>query len=224
MTGSLRVVADDVGQSAAIDDGVTQLARAGHLSAASVLVGAPGASMAMTALADLVPLGVHVQLTAAELVGATSDQVTARIAAQVEAMITAGHCPAHLDLHTSALYGLGPEAVRAGGVLAESIEVAARYRLRLRLPRRAPGGLTSTEAALHARAVAAADAAGLVLPDVLVTEVPDAADVADLLADLPDGEVELVTHPAARADPADPLSAERVRQHALLATGALAPR
>lgn len=223
-TGSLRVVADDVGQSAAIDDGVAQLARAGHLSAASILVRAPGARAAMTALAGLVPLGVHVQLEPAELLGATSEQVTGRVVAQVEAMIAAGHSPAHLDLHTAALYGLGPEAVRPGGVLAEAIAVAARYRLRLRLPRCAPAGLDVEQEALHTRAVAAADAAGVVLPDVLVTEVPEPPAVADFLASLPDGEVELVTHPAVRADPADPLSAERVRQHALLASGALATR
>lgn len=223
-TGSLRVVADDVGQSAAIDDGVAQLARAGHLSAASVLVRARGAGAAMAALADLVPLGVHVQLEPDELVGAASEQVTALIVAQVERMLAAGHSPAHLDLHTSALYGLGPDAVRPGGVLTEAITVAARYRLRLRLPRRAPAGLDDQQAALHARAVAAADGAGLLLPDVLVTEVPAADDVPAFLAALPDGEVELVTHPALRADPGDRLGPERVRQHALLASGVLHAR
>jgi len=224
VTGSLRVVADDVGQSAAIDDGVAELARAGHLSAASVLVRARGARAAMAALAGLVPLGVHVQLEPDELAGGTAEQVTALIVAQVEAMLAAGHSPAHLDLHTSALYGLGPDAVRPGGVLMEAIAVAARYRLRLRLPRGAPAGLDRQQTALHARAVAAADAAGLALPDVLVTEVPEAAAVADFLAALPEGEVELVTHPALRADPGDRLGPERVRQHALLASGVLQPR
>src|SRR5699024_8584749 len=224
VTGSLRVVADDVGQSAAIDDGVAELARAGHLSAASVLVRARGARAAMAALAGLVPLGVHVQLEPDELAGGTAEQVTALIVAQVEAMLAAGHSPAHLDLHTSALYGLGPDAVRPGGVLMEAIAVAARHRLRLRLPRGAPAGLDQQQTALHARAVAAADAAGLVLPDVLVTEVPEAAAVADFLAALPEGEVELVTHPALRADPGDRLGPERVRQHALLASGVLQPR
>ncbi len=224
MSRVLRVVADDVGQSAAIDDGVASLARAGHLSAASVLVRTRGAAAAMTALAGLVPLGVHVQAEPDELVGASSQEVSALIVAQVEAMAAAGHSPAHLDLHTSALYGLGPEAVRPGGVLAEAIAVAARYRLRLRLPRRAPAGLAAEQAGLHARAVAAADAAGLLLPDAVVTEVPAAEDVPAFLAALPEGEVELVTHPALRADPGDPLGPERVRQHALLASGALRPR
>ena len=240
------MVADDVGQSPAIDDGVAALARAGHLTAASVLVRAPGAAAAMAALDGIVPLGVHVQLEPAELSGATSAQVAAMIAEQVEAMITAGHSPAHLDLHTAALYGLGPDAVRPGGVLAEAITLAARYRLRLRLPRRAPAGLSRTEIAAHAQAVAAAQSAGVTLPDVLVTKVPDAAGVPAFLAELADPiasgpdeqaasardprlpavrrEVELVTHPALHADPGDPLGPERVRQHALLASGALRPR
>ncbi|WP_210418130.1 ChbG/HpnK family deacetylase [Ruania zhangjianzhongii] len=271
-------MADDVGQSAAIDDGVAALARAGHLSAASVLVRAPGALAALAALDGVVPLGVHVQLEPAELAGASSAQITALITEQVEAMITAGYSPAHLDLHTAALYGLAEGerrtgerrtggrhtgerrtgarrtggrctgAAREGGVLAEAIAVAAAYRLRFRLPRRAPVGLSGAHLAAHARAVAAAQAAGVELPDVLITEMPDAAAVPAFLAELsnllasgPDGpttaplrtgpqpqglrgEVELVTHPALRADPGDPLGPERVRQHALLASGALHPR
>lgn len=219
----LRVVADDVGQSRAIDDAVTQLARSGRLTAASVLVRAPGAGAAMAALGPVLPLGVHVQLAVHEVAGATSAELVAMIAGQVEAMVAAGCSPAHLDLHTAALYGLGPQAVRPGGVLAEAIEVAARYRLRLRLPRRPPPGLEPAQAAGHAHAVAAADAAGVPLPDVLVTEVPAAADVPELLAGLPVGEVELVTHPALHAEAGDPLGVERVRQHALLASGVLPP-
>ena len=245
----LRVVADDVGQSAAIDDGVAALARSGHLSAASVLVRAPGAPAAMATLGGILPLGVHVHLEPDEIADADAARVVALITEQVEAMLAAGHSPAHLDLHTAALYGLGPHPVRPGGVLAEAIEVAAAHRLRFRLPRLARAGVSSTEIAAHAQAVAAADAAGVVLPDVLVTEVPDAADVPAFLAKLPDllavggpgspdarspgtdvvashadMEVELITHPALRAEPGDPLGPERVRQHALLASGALHPR
>lgn len=231
----LRVVADDVGQSAAIDDGVATLARAGHLSAASVLLRAPGAPAAMAGLDGLVPLGVHVQLEPAEVRAADSAQIAALITEQVEAMISAGHSPAHLDLHIAALYGLGENAVRPGGVVAEAIAVAAAYRLRFRLPRCVPAGLAAEQGALHTRAVAAALAAGVTLPDALVTEVPDATDVPAFLAGLPallaggpgspaGGEVELITHPASRADAGDPLGPERVRQYALLASGALHPR
>ena len=307
----LRVVADDVGQSAAIDDGVATLARAGHLSAASVLLRAPGAPTAMAGLDGLVPLGVHVQLEPAEIRAADSARIAALITEQVEAMISAGHSPAHLDLHTAALYGLGENAERPGGVVAEAIVVAAAYRLRFRLPRCVPAGLAAEHGALHTRAVAAAVAAGVTLPDVLVTEVPAAADVPAFLAGLPallaggpglpveeaawlavapaggtgspgggpggsaaelagrpgspgggpggsaadspatgpgasagladspatgqaspagaagstaGGEVELITHPASRADAGDPLGPERVRQYALLASGALHPR
>lgn len=218
------MVADDVGQSPAIDDGVAALATAGHLTAASVLVRAPGAPAAMATLEGVVPLGVHVQLEPVELSGADSEHVAAMITEQVEAMITVGHSPAHLDLHTAALYGLGPDAVRPGGVLVEAIAVAASYRLRLRLPRRAPAGLGRAESAAHAQAVAAAQSAGVTLPDVLVTAVPDAAEVPAFLAGLPNGEVELVTHPGLHPDPGDPLGPERVRQQALLASGALHPR
>ena len=252
----LRVVADDVGQSTAIDDGVLALARAGHLTAASVLVRAPGALRAMAALDGIVELGVHVQLAPGDIAGADTDRVAALITAQVEAMIAAGHSPVHLDLHTAALYGLGEQAVRSGGVVAEAITVAAHYRLRFRLPRRAPAGLTAAQTAAHEQAVAAAAVAGVTLPEVLVTEVPDAAAVPAFLAGLPGllraggtegaitspqrtgdgyglspgpgpavepevGEVELVTHPALRADPGDSLGRERVRQYTLLASDGL---
>ena len=245
------MVADDVGQSPAIDDGVVALARAGHLSAASVLVREPGAAAAMAALEGVIPLGVHVQLEPAELSGADSEQIAAMITEQVEAMIAAGHSPAHLDLHTAALYGLAEGglltseelaggtraeaepahgartgAVRQGGVLAEAIAVAAAYHLRFRLPRRAPAGVSGAHRAAHARAVTAAESAGVALPDVLVTEVPHTTAVPAFLvglARLPGQEVELVSHPALHADPHDPLGPERVRQHALLASGALHP-
>ncbi|CAM3616106.1 ChbG/HpnK family deacetylase [Occultella aeris] len=221
MTTSVIVTADDLGLSPAVNRAVAALAGAGAVTATSLLVGRPHAEAALEL--DLpIAVGLHVEFDPTLLATASHDEIEAAIEDQVAWMRARGAVPTHLDLHTAALYGLGPEATRPGGVLVEAIAVAARHRLPLRLPRRAPDSAGVGEA--HRLAVALADDSGVRLPETICTDPRPTAAIdgpddtaryyADLVATLPAGVSEIFLHPADVAT--DGLGAKRVWEYQLL--------
>jgi predicted glycoside hydrolase/deacetylase ChbG (UPF0249 family) len=226
MTTSVIITADDLGLSPAVNRAVAALAASGAVTATSLLVRRPHAEAALEL--DLpIAVGLHVELDPAGLATASHDEIEAAIEDQVAWMRARGVVPTHLDLHTEALYGLGPASTRPGGVLVEAISVAARHRLPLRLPRQAPDGTGVGEA--HRLAVALADDSGVRLPETIRTDPrptaaidgPDdtARHYADLVATLPAGVSEIFLHPADTAT--DDLGAKRVWEYRLLRSRAL---
>lgn len=229
MSGTVTVTADDFGLDVWVNESVDQLGRAGRLDAASLLVAAPAAE---DALARRVPIavGLHVELAADLLAAGSREQIVTAIEDQVRWMTERDCPPAHLDLHTLALYGLGPDAARPGGVVPEAIEVAARHGLRLRLPRHLPAALGRAPG--HDALVALADQAGVAIPDAIVSDFRPAQDVrggddlrrhyAEAMASRPRGHTEVFCHPAIARDHYDgpePAAMRRKRhyEHALLA-------
>lgn len=230
----LVLTADDFGLSAEVNDAVAELAAAKQISATSLLVRAGHAEAALD-LKVSIAVGLHVQLDLAEFAHATSAQVEALIEDQVCWMLERGTAPTHLDLHTAALYGLGPQAPRPGGVVAEALAVAAAHGLPLRLPRALPAGTGVTFSDSHAALVARADALGVALPQMILTDSRDAGQITGpddalehylrLLEQVPAGCSELFTHPARPAGtPADAMARKRGWEYELLRSGALQHR
>ncbi|WP_168209197.1 ChbG/HpnK family deacetylase [Agromyces intestinalis] len=142
---------------------------------------------------------------------AEPDEVAAELAAQLDRLRALGARPAAIDSHAGTLYGLTGRSF-----LPEALALCAREGLGLRLPRSlapylAAGGGRPTEvsaevAHAHARAVEAADASGVPIPDAMITNRRDASDLGGypalfdearrMLADLPEGTSELFLHPA----------------------------
>lgn len=227
----LILTADDFGMSAEVNAAVAELAAAGRIGATSLLVRAPHAQAALD-LGVGIAVGLHVQLERDEL-AATSSQVETLIEDQVSWMVTRDATPAHLDLHTGALYGLGPDAPRPGGVLAEALAVAARHDLPLRLPRRPPAPMPPALQRAHAFLVAQADAAGVRLPETILTDTRPAAQVSgppdslahylDLLSQVHTGCSEMFTHPALplASGTGDAMSRKRAAEYQMLRSGQL---
>lgn len=201
---SVTITADDFGLDPAVNAAIIELAAAGRLHAASVLVEAPHAAAALEARVPIA-VGLHVALPPAMLAGATGEQVHAEIERQWDRMARQGRTPAHLDLHTAALYGVGTEALRPGGVLVEALAVAAAHRVPLRLPRKLPPGFADgTEG--HAALLAAADDAAVALPEAICTDFRAGQEISGygdlrahyraLMAQLPAGRSEIFLHPA----------------------------
>ncbi|MGC0142947.1 ChbG/HpnK family deacetylase [Pseudactinotalea sp. Z1732] len=201
---SVTITADDFGLNPAVNAAIIELSVSGRLHAASVLVEAPHAAAALEAQVPIA-VGLHVALAPAMLAGATGEQIHAEIERQWDRMVRHGRTPAHLDLHTAALYGVGAEALRPGGVLVEALAVAAAHRVPLRLPRVLPPGFADgTEG--HAALLAAADEAGVALPEAICTDFRPGQEVSGygdlrahyraLIAQLPAGRSEVFLHPA----------------------------
>ncbi|TDE88466.1 ChbG/HpnK family deacetylase [Occultella glacieicola] len=234
MSGDVRAIraiitADDLGLSPAVNDAVAELAASGTVTATSLLVGRDHAQAALE-LELPIAVGLHVEFEPAWLATAGHAEIEAAIEDQVDWMRTRAAPPTHLDLHTEALYGLGPEATRPGGVLMEAIAVAARHRLPLRLPRRLPDG-TGAPAA-HRLAVALADDSGVRLPETIHTDPRPVAAIdgprdaartyAAAVGTLPAGVSEFFLHPAVAE--IDGLGAKRVWEFELLRDGLLRAR
>ncbi|MWB98926.1 carbohydrate deacetylase [Agromyces seonyuensis] len=139
---------------------------------------------------------------------AAPGDVAAELAAQLERLRSLGARPTAMDSHAGTLYGLAGRSF-----LPEALALCAREGLGFRLPRRlepylgvAPGALPAELADAHRRAVEAADAAGVPIPAAMLTNRRGArdlggygalfADVARMLAGLPEGTSELFLHPA----------------------------
>ncbi|GGD63133.1 polysaccharide deacetylase family protein [Microbacterium murale] len=138
---------------------------------------------------------------------ASMEDVTAELAAQIDAALTAGVDVTHLDNHMGSVYGLYTGRDFLGPVFA----LASRHGLPFRLPRIADGvGIdTAMQPALD-RATAAADAAGIVILDRLWThpfelagEGTDAEETYEQIRDgfvallraVPAGVTEIYLHP-----------------------------
>lgn len=208
MTRELVLTADDFGLDAGVNAAVAELAHLGALTATSLLTTRPDAEAAL-ALEVPIAVGLHVELDPALLAHAGPEEIEGWIEEQLAWLTARGPAPTHLDLHTSALYGLGPEASAGAptGVVPQAITVAARHGLSLRLPRYlppldAPAGFRGH----HADAVARADAAGVRIPEIMLGDprppdtIRDRADLlgmyVGLLPAVPDGVSEMFLHPA----------------------------
>lgn len=229
----LRITADDFGMDPLVNAAITELARTGAIQAASLLTTAAHAEDALAANLPIA-VGLHVDLPSAVLATATADQVVDLIEAQYEWMSVRGHSPTHLDLHTAALYGIGPQVPRPGGVVGEALTVAARHNLAFRLPRRLPDDVAAAGA--HRVLVDRAERFGVALPEAILTDfrpgqqVPSDTDLREhyraLVRQLPPGRSEIFLHPALAGlstglSSADPQRRKRLWEYRLLASGRL---
>lgn len=198
----LRITADDFGMDPLVNAAITELARTGAIQAASLLTTAAHAEDALAANLPIA-VGLHVDLPPAVLATATADQVVDLIEAQYEWMRVRGHSPTHLDLHTAALYGIGPQVPRPGGVVGEALTVAARHDLAFRLPRRLPDDVAAAGA--HRVLVDRAERFGVALPEAILTDLRPTAEIRDyadleehylqLAGIVPSGHSEMFLHP-----------------------------
>ncbi|WP_243229579.1 ChbG/HpnK family deacetylase [Microbacterium sp. CIAB417] len=230
--------ADDFGMCHAANTAITGLLERGQLDSTTVMVPcawAPEALAFAAARTDL-DIGVHLVLTSEwsdyrwrPLTGSATSltdaagyfpvevraveehahaaDVAAEIAAQLQAALDAGADVTHLDNHMGSVYGL--ETGR--DFLGEVFALAAAHGLPFRLPRIVDG--PELDPALQPvldRAAAAADAAGIVIPDRLWThpfalagEGTDAEETYEqvrdgflaLLRAVPAGVTEIYLHP-----------------------------
>lgn len=217
MTRSLVLTADDAGTDPDVDREIAALLAGSPLTAAGVITTGTGTGAARAARliarhAPGIAPGVHVALPATAPAGGFDD-VAARITAQTDALTRAAAdaglpAPDRLDSHQGTLYGL-----RGRSYLAEAITFCAERGLRFRLPRGLelygeddPVLASPALRALHASAVATADAAGVRLPRVIATHRGGDAEAKDytalrehylrLLEQLPEGTSEIFLHPA----------------------------
>jgi predicted glycoside hydrolase/deacetylase ChbG (UPF0249 family) len=135
----LIVNADDLGMTAAVNDGIFQAHEHGIVTSASLMVGRPAAPAAAAALAAHPDLAVGLHLEAAFVLGTdmpvqgrTPDVECRKQLERFRALV--GRDPTHLDSHkhvheTDAAFGVGAEA------LAAELEVPLRNR-RIRYERR----------------------------------------------------------------------------------------
>ncbi|MFC4137635.1 MULTISPECIES: ChbG/HpnK family deacetylase [unclassified Microbacterium] len=185
--------ADDFGMCRAANRAITGLLSDGHLDSTTLMMPcawAPDAAAFAASRTDL-DVGVHLVLTSEwtgyrwrPLTGSGSSladadgyfphtcleveqqaaeaDVAAEIAAQLEAALAAGIDVTHLDNHMGSVYGL--ETGR--DFLAQVLPLAAAHGLPFRLPRYGTGlEVDPAMQPLIDRAAAAADAAGVVIPD-----------------------------------------------------------
>lgn len=237
---SVTITADDFGLDPGVNAAITHLARTGRLHAASVLIDAPHAGAALRA--DLpIAVGLHVTLSGPLLATGTGTQIRNEITRQWQQMAGHGRTPAHLDLHTAALYGIGTAPVRPGGVLPEALSVAAAHRVPLRLPRILPPGLRTdsadrTQNVGYHHLVTAADKAGVRLPQTAISDFRPPGHITayvdlrthyrEMVQALPAGHSEVFLHPAqsggrAEDDAAAAAQRKRLWEYRLLASGDL---
>ena len=237
-TRAIILNADDYGMCRAANTAISQLLDAGHLDSATIMMPcswAAGAAAFAARRHDL-DVGVHLVLTSeweryrwrpltgilSSLVDADGyfprtvleverqadeDDVVAELETQLEAALAAGIDVTHLDNHMGSVYGL--ETGRS--FLGPVFELAARHGLPFRLPRYAAGyGIDSSLQPALDEAAAAADAAGVVIPDRTWTHPFELAGEGtplqhtyeqvrdgfiDLLRAVPAGVTEVFLHP-----------------------------
>ncbi|WP_309128233.1 polysaccharide deacetylase family protein [Microbacterium sp.] len=234
--------ADDFGMCHAANQAIAALLDEGRLDSATVMVPcawSPEALAFSAARTDL-DVGVHLVLTsewsnyrwrpltpAATLTDAggyfprtvrevedraDAKEVARELEAQLDAALAAGVDVTHLDNHMGSVYGM--ETGR--DFLAPVLELAARHGLPFRLPRISEGlQLDAAQLQRFEQAVAAADAAGVVIPDRLWTHAFELAgegtpqeetyeQVRDafiaMLRKVPAGVTEVYLHPMADGD------------------------
>ncbi|UNK71352.1 polysaccharide deacetylase family protein [Microbacterium sp. H1-D42] len=237
-TRAIILNADDFGMCRAANTAISELLDAGHLDSTTIMMPcswAAGAASFAARRHDL-DVGVHLVLTSewdryrwrpltgilSSLVDADGyfprtvleverqadeDDVVAELGLQVEAAIAAGIDVTHLDNHMGSVYGLETGRNFLGPVFA----LAASHGLPFRLPRYAQGyGLDPALQPVLDEATAAADAAGVVIPDRSWTHpfelVGDGTaqqqtyedvrdDFIELLRAVPAGVTEVYLHP-----------------------------
>ncbi|MFD5215387.1 polysaccharide deacetylase family protein [Microbacterium sp. NPDC058345] len=241
-TRAIILNADDFGMCHAANQAIAALSDAGRIDSATVMVPCPWSpeALAFAAARTDLDVGVHLVLTSewtayrwrplttgAKLsdpggffpstVRAVEEQADARevaaeLAAQLDAALAAGVDVTHLDNHMGSVYGL--ETGR--DLLPAVLDLAARHGLPFRLPRHPDGvPLDADQLRRFGEAVAAADAAGIVIPDRLWTHPFELAaegtaqeetyeQVRDgflaLLRRVPAGVTELYLHPMVDGD------------------------
>ena len=138
---------------------------------------------------------------------ATPRVIAAEVAAQLARVEGLGLAADRIDSHSGTVYGL-----RGGAGLASVLAACAERRLALRLPRTLDAALLGGEvpvalARAHRRAVETADASGVALPQMILTD-PRPTDrigayeslrdfYTGLLPMLPEGTSEVLAHPGA---------------------------
>ncbi|MBD7980127.1 polysaccharide deacetylase family protein [Oerskovia merdavium] len=194
---ALILNADDFGMCRAANRAITELLVDGHLDSTTLMVPCPWApeALAFAASRTDLDLGVHLVLTSEwtsyrwrPLTGvrttlvdaagyfpvdcrtveeqASDADVAAELAAQLDAALAAGMDVTHLDNHMGSVYGV--ETGRT--FLPQVFELAARHGLPFRLPRTIGGmGMPDAYQEVLDQATAAADAAGVVILDHLLT-------------------------------------------------------
>lgn len=199
----LVLTADDLGREPESAREIARLAADGTITAATVIVVAPGWEAAAHAVARAgIRPHLHATLSSerglppwapvtdgASLVDAHGrlpddpaavgeraepGEVAAELAAQLARLDDAGLPPLALDSHAGTLYGLSGRSF-----LGEALALCARRGLAFRLPRDATlyfgGEPPAAIRAAHERAVAAADAAGVPIPASIATNRSPAA-------------------------------------------------
>lgn len=237
-TRGIILNADDFGMCRASNTAISQLLDSGHLDSTTIMMPSSwsaGAAAFAARRPDL-DVGVHLVLTSewdryrwrplsgilSSLVDteayfprtvleverqAEHDDVVAELELQLEAALTAGIDVTHLDNHMGSVYGL--ETGR--NFLDIVFELAAHHGLPFRLPRYAQGhGLDPALQPTLDEMTAAADAAGIIIPDRSWTHPYELAgeatalqqtydDVRDgfieLLRAVPEGVTEVYLHP-----------------------------
>lgn len=185
--------ADDYGMCRAANTAISELLDAGHLDSTTIMMpcGWAAGAAAFAARRRELDVGVHLVLTSewarhrwrpltgilSSLVDAdgyfprtvleverqaAEDDVAAELELQLEAALAAGIDVTHLDNHMGSVYGLDT----GRHFLAVVLELAARHGLPFRLPRFAAGyGVDPSMQSMLDEGSAAADAAGVVIPD-----------------------------------------------------------
>lgn len=230
--------ADDYGMCRAANTAISELLDAGHLDSTTIMMPCPWApeAAAFAARRHDLDVGVHLVLTSewtgyrwrpltgirstlvdvdgyfprtvleVEQLSSEAD-VAAEITAQLEAALAAGIDVTHLDNHMGSVYGLE----KGRDFLAPVFALAARHGLPFRLPRDASGlGLDADIQPRIDQAAAAADAAGVVIPDRVWTHPFELAaegtaeeetyeqvrdGFLELLRAVPEGVTEVYLHP-----------------------------
>ncbi|WP_157002227.1 ChbG/HpnK family deacetylase [Agromyces laixinhei] len=205
MTRRLVLTADDLGRETGSAAEIAALAAEGAITAATVIVVAPGADAAARAVADAGIAarlhatlsserglaGWHPILAAPSLVsvdgvlpfdpddvgaGADAAEVADELDAQLRRLQGWGIRPLALDSHAGTLYGLTGRSF-----IGEALGLSARHGLGFRLPRDPTlylgGPLPAGAAAVHAGGVEAADALGVRIPAAIATNRRSAAQL-----------------------------------------------
>ncbi|SDN00714.1 carbohydrate deacetylase [Actinomyces ruminicola] len=138
---------------------------------------------------------------------ATPESVIAEVAAQMIHLKGEGLVIDRIDSHSGTVYGL-----HGGAGLTEVLTVCARHRLAFRFPRSLGGTLFGDQIPsgliqAHRRAVEAADALGVALPQMILTDPRPTETIGTyeslrdyyigLLSLLPEGTSEIFAHPGA---------------------------
>lgn len=197
MSAERRIVitADDFGMNPASSRIVCDLVASGHVSAVTALANSDDLPAQLNMLRDsgLSSVSLHHEATGGEIADELREQHSRLTGCGMDVI--------RLDSHCGALYT--PEALPA------ALEFCTHFSLAFRMPRTFPTQFfaegDSSMRSLHAQAVEAADAMGVALPDVMLTNTTPYQDVASyeqlrdsyiaMLDAVPVGISEVFVHP-----------------------------